>query len=78
MQPLPRFRRADIALSSLGILSIEQEIDKKKILFFGQLCNLDKEKIVKTKFDLRIQSFMKHLSKTLRLIPYIYSQGKTD
>jgi hypothetical protein len=65
MQSFPRFTRTDIVLSLLGILSIEQEIDKRKMQFFGQLCNLDREKRVKRLFDLHIQCFMEHPCKTI-------------
>ena len=39
MQSLQRRTSTDVALSLLNIDSIEVEIDYRKLIFFGQLCN---------------------------------------
>ena len=40
MQGLHRWTRTDIALSLIGIHTIESEIDFRKLILFGQLCRL--------------------------------------
>jgi hypothetical protein len=58
MQSMHQSTRTDVALSSMGILPIEFEIDKRKLLLFGQLCNLDTRKRIKTLFISRLFQFM--------------------
>ena len=45
IQGLPKQTRSDIALGILGANPIMAEIDKKKLIFFGQLCRLSPEVI---------------------------------
>jgi hypothetical protein len=44
MQSMPKSTRTDIAWSCIGLYPIKYEIDKRKLLFFGQLCYLDNRK----------------------------------
>ena len=54
IQSIPRLSRTDIVLSSLGMLPMEAEIDKRKLVFFGQLCRLDTNTTVKKMFANRL------------------------
>jgi hypothetical protein len=38
IQGIPNYSRSDLVLQTIGSLSIEEEIDKRKLIFFGQLC----------------------------------------
>lgn len=44
---LPKTTRSDICESLFGLLPISSEIDKRKLLFFGRLCDLDTKTLTK-------------------------------
>lgn len=71
IQSLPKSSRTDIVLSSIGILPIEAEIDKRKLLFFGQLCRLDNDTTVKKLFIHRLCDYKNHSSRVRGFIPDI-------
>lgn len=50
IQELPTFTKTDICLSLIGSIPIEFEIDKRKLSFLGQLCNLNSTHISKSIF----------------------------
>ena len=58
MQSLPKDTRTIIALSCVGAVSIETEIDRRKLIFFGQLCNLSPDLRVKEIFVYRLIHYM--------------------
>lgn len=72
IQSLPRLARTDIVLSSLGSLPIEAEIDKRKLMLFGQLCRLDTDTTIKMLFLNRLFNFNNHPSRVRGFIPDIY------
>jgi hypothetical protein len=72
MQSMHQCTRTDIALSCIGILPIEFEIDKRKLLLFGQLCHLDTDKRIKTIFVSRLFHFLMEPRKARGFIPDIY------
>ena len=49
--------RTHIALGLLGLFSIESEIDKKKLILFGQLCRLELYSCIKEVFLFRLSSY---------------------
>ena len=72
MQFLPFNTRTDIALSMVSMNSIESEIDRRKLTFLGQLCNLYIEYFAKRVFLNRILSYMQSPSSTTGFLPDIY------
>jgi hypothetical protein len=63
---LPQHTRCDIYESLLGLLPISAEIDERKLLFFGRLCNLDIKTLTKKIFLHRLFTYiqspeLKHL-----------------
>jgi hypothetical protein len=72
MQSMPQSTRTDVALSCIGIFPVENEIDKRKLLFFGQLCQLDTNKKAKIVFVTRLIKFMNSPRKQRGFIPDIY------
>ena len=52
MQSLPRRASTDVAFSLLNLDCIEYEIDYRKLVFFGQLCNLPPQYCIKEFFIL--------------------------
>lgn len=64
MQSLPRNTHTSVAFGLLGLTTLENEIDKRKLLFFGHLCNADGEKRAKILFMLRLFCFLQKPSKT--------------
>lgn len=73
IQSLPKLARTDVILSALGMLPIEAEIDKRKLIFFGQLCRLDTDITITRMFLNRICDYNDHPSKVIGFIPDIYS-----
>lgn len=57
MQNLRLRCRTDVALSLLGIWSLESEINYRKLILFGQFCRLNSEIWVKNVFLVRLDSF---------------------
>ncbi len=72
MQSMGRYTRTDIALSFIGLLPIEYEIDKRKLLLLGQLCNMDYAKRVKRIFASRLVKYINEPSKIIGVMPDIY------
>lgn len=72
MQCLPRSTSTDVALALLGSKSIEVEIDRRKLIFLEQLCNLPSHLRVKEFFIHRMVSFDKNSSSQLGFIPDIF------
>ena len=58
MQGLPNRTRTIIALGLLGLYPIEAEIDLKKLVLFGQMCNLESGSSVKDVFLMRMSSYI--------------------
>ena len=57
MQSLPRRTSTDVALSLLNIDTIEVEIDYRKLIFFGQLCNSPPQYCAKALFIHRMVEY---------------------
>ena len=60
--------RSDICESMLGLADITREMDRRKLLFFGRLCNLDPQSNTKSIFRFRLFDFISkqgssHMSK---------------
>lgn len=72
IQRLPKYSRTDIALHCLGVLPIEAEIDKKKLLFLCQLCHLDSSNIVKRLFVKRLCYYNNDAVRISGFFPDIY------
>ena len=72
IQSIPRLSRTDIVLSSLGMLPIEAEIDKRKLVFFGQLCRLDIDTTVKRLFIHRLCEYNNCPSRIRGFIPDLF------
>ena len=72
MQSLPRDTRTIIALSCVGAVSIETEIDRRKLIFFGQLCNLSPDVRVKEIFVYRLMHYMNSPSSITGFFPDIH------
>lgn len=72
MQSLPRSTSTDVALGLLGAYDIETEIDRRKLLFFGQLCRLSCDLCVKDFFIHRFVHFSESEFKQLGYFPDIY------
>ena len=57
MQGLHRQTRTDIALSLLGIYTIQPEIDLKKLILLGQFCRFSFDHWLRFAFLNRLTSF---------------------
>ncbi len=57
IQSVPRHTRTDVALSVLGVLPIEADIDKRKLIFLRQLCTLPLECVAKGIFMKRLLAY---------------------
>ena len=57
MQSLPRSTSTDVANLLIGLNSIEVEIDCRKLILFGQLCNVSYHYIIKEVFIHRLVNF---------------------
>ena len=57
MQSIGTRTRTHIALGLLGLYSVEAEIDKKKLILFGQLCRLELYSCIKEVFLFRLCSY---------------------
>lgn len=82
MQSLPKYTRSDIALSCLGFISLEAEIDKRKLTFFGQLCHLSPSARAKEIFINRLIHYINNPSSVIGFMPDIHrilaKYGLTD
>lgn len=72
MQYLPRGTATDVALALLGAHSIEVEIDKRKLLFLEQICNLPSHLRVKELFIHRLVLYNENSVRQMGFIPDIY------
>ncbi|KAK3098279.1 hypothetical protein FSP39_017911 [Pinctada imbricata] len=59
---LPTRCRSDIYESFFDILPIHSEIDRRKLLFFGRLCQMSTESLPKEVFLARLFSYCEHIS----------------
>lgn len=71
IQVLPKQTRTDIALGLLGSNSIIAEIDKKNLIFLGQLCRLPPDVIHKQIFNQRLLSIFHTPGVKYRFVPGI-------
>ena len=72
MQSLNIRTRTDVALGLSGIYPIENEIDFKKLILFGQLCRLDSGVCMgKNVFFFRLFSYMTNADRQSGFIPDI-------
>ena len=72
IQGLPKSSRSDIVLTTLGMLPIEAEIDKRKLVFLGQLCRIENDNVVKKLFNYRLCYYFNNCSKVSGFIPDIH------
>lgn len=72
LQSMPKSVRTDVALSFLNVLPLENIIDKKKLLFFGQLCRLRVGTKIKSIFVYRVFHFLNNPRKSKGFIPDIF------
>ena len=72
MQSLPYSTRTIVALSSIAMRPLEYEIDKRKLLFFGQLCYVSETKMLKIMFIQRFVKFLNSPRNALGFMPDIY------
>ena len=72
LQGLPKNTRSEAVTGSLGLWSMEGQIDKVKLVYFGRLCNMNAFLISKQIFVGRLFSYLSDPSKQrLGLIPDI-------
>ena len=71
-QGIPSRTRSDIALGMVGCKLIESEIDYRKLSFFGQLCNLNGDYLVKRVFIDRLVRYDENHYRKRGFIPDIY------
>ena len=64
--------RTDVALTLLGGHCIEQDIDYRKMVFFGQLCNLPDMFLAKYIFQERLNSYNINPYRKRGFVPDIY------
>ena len=72
MQYLPRNTKTEVALTLLGSNSIEMEVDRHKLIFLEQLCNLPSHLRVKELFIHRLINYFENPRRQLGFIPDIY------
>ena len=72
MQSLSKQTRSAVALALIGLTQIEYEIDKRKLLLFGQLCSINKSVRFQTLFVHRLTQYMSYPRKTQGFMPDIY------
>ena len=71
IQCIPRQSRTVVCLSLLGKAPIEFEIDKRKLIFFGQLCRLSVDHFSRKIFFVRLSQFLNNVRPISGLIPEI-------
>lgn len=70
---LPKSCRSDICESFFGVLPIEAEIDRRKLLFLGRLCRLHSTTLTKKIIAIRLYSFIYNLAQKQKgFIPEIF------
>ena len=72
MQHLPVNTRTEISMSMIAINSIESEVDRRKLTFLVQLCNLSLDFFVKRIFLNRLYSYKILPSTSTGFIPDVY------
>ena len=72
IQNINNATRTDVALTLLGGHCIEQDIDYRKMIFFGQLCNLPDKFLAKYIFHERLYSYCNDPNRKRGFIPDIY------
>ena len=72
MQNMDRNTRTCVALSSIGIMSLNYMIVKRKLTLIGQLCRLDTSYAAKRLFLNKLSSHYLYSSIEFRFIPDIY------
>ena len=78
MQNLPRNTKSEVALNLIASKPIEVEIDRRKLIFFEQLCNLPSHLRVKELFIHRMINYFDNPSRQVRFIPDIHRMGAWD
>ena len=73
IQSVSKYTKTYIALSMLGCLPIEAEINKRKLIFLGQLCRLDPKFHAKRVFVNRIYDFKNNPSKVEGFVADIHT-----
>ena len=71
MMFLPKDTRSDIVLGSIGIWPLENYIDKRKLLLFGQLCILNTNYRTKQMFVRRLYAYIDNPGNSKGFIPDI-------
>ncbi len=71
IQDIPLRTKTDIALNAIGCLSLESEIDKNKLRFFGQLCTVQCHKRFRSVFANRLTAYLTNPSTVEGFIPDI-------
>ena len=69
MQNINKATRTDVALTLLGGHCIEQDIDYRKLVFLGQLCNLPEIFLAKYIFNARLNSYINDSLSEKRFYP---------
>jgi hypothetical protein len=72
MQAMPKHTSTSIALHCLAIDNIETMIDKRKLLFFGQLCNAKDSLRIKDIFVNRLLQYMNKPRASIGFMPDLY------
>ena len=72
MQNLPRNTKSEVALNLLASKPIEVEIDRRKLIFFEQLCNLPSHLRVKELFIHRMINYFDNPRRQVGFIPDIH------
>ncbi|KAH3693536.1 uncharacterized protein LOC127862565 [Dreissena polymorpha] len=72
MQQFHSLTNTDFALASINVNSIENIIDRKKLVFFGQLCRLPNQYLAKQVFINRLVRYLNNDKQTKGFVPEIY------
>jgi len=72
MQGMSKNTRTVVALSCLGIYPLESYIDKRKLLFLGQLCRTDTSMRICVLFLQRLTKYLNNPSTTFGFVPDLY------
>ena len=69
MQNLPRNTKTEVVLNLIASKTIEEEIDRRKLMFFEQLCNLPSHLLVKEFFIHRLMNYFDNPRRQVGFIP---------
>jgi len=72
MQNMLTNTRTEVALSCIAVYPIETYIDRRTLLFLGQLCHTDPGKPISILFLQRLVKFMNSPSSTFGFLPDVY------